>query len=446
MTVRFLVEVIRLAITKLMHMKEAPAVPHRHLANAIKYILDEKNDENKTEHGLYVGGNSGFDSDDVLKTFLDTKELYGKMSGRQGYHFVISFAPGETDANEAYQMTREFTEKYLGDNYDYVFAVHTDKGHVHSHIIFNSVSRTDGYKYRYVKGDWERYIQPVTDEICVEHGLAPLTFDDENMVGMSYAEWNDQKNNKTGWTQIIRADVDHAVMHSDSFEEFVERMNAAGYSIRAGYSKKHDTTYYTFSYTDEDGKQHRRRSYNMPSGYSPAEIAERIKNKSGSRHFENIAYVLATKVYMFAAPDYMKNMKSVKRLYQAVSYYKLPNPYAVPAYKARKDITVIDKLLDQCNYIKDFGIKNMNDVKNKEEQLKEQIGSLKNMQKLNKNLDGNGIDNEHANNHELDKEIKELQKELLMIRRIKKTEEEKTSVTGPMVTHVPEGTYNKKHI
>ena len=127
---RFLVEVIRLAITKLMHMKEAPAVPHRHLANAIKYVLDEKNDENKTEHGLYVGGNSGFDSDDVLKTFLDTKELYGKMYGRQGYHYVISFAPGETNPNEAYQMTREFTEKYLGDNYDYVFAVHTDKGQI----------------------------------------------------------------------------------------------------------------------------------------------------------------------------------------------------------------------------------------------------------------------------------------------------------------------------
>lgn len=31
-----------LAVTKLMHMKEAPTVPHRHLANAVKYILDEK--------------------------------------------------------------------------------------------------------------------------------------------------------------------------------------------------------------------------------------------------------------------------------------------------------------------------------------------------------------------------------------------------------------------
>lgn len=57
-----------LAVTKLMHMKEAPAVPHRHLANAVKYILDEKNNEAKTCDGLYVGGNAGYDSEDIIKT------------------------------------------------------------------------------------------------------------------------------------------------------------------------------------------------------------------------------------------------------------------------------------------------------------------------------------------------------------------------------------------
>ena len=66
-------------------------MPHRHLANAVKYILDEKNNEAKTCDGLYVGGNAGYDSEDIIKTFLDTKELYGKLHGRQGYHFVISF-------------------------------------------------------------------------------------------------------------------------------------------------------------------------------------------------------------------------------------------------------------------------------------------------------------------------------------------------------------------
>lgn len=95
-------------------------MPHRHLANAVKYILDEKNNEAKTCDGLYVGGNAGYDSEDIIKTFLDTKELYGKLHGRQGYHFVISFEPGETNADEAYKITKEFAKKYLGENYDYV--------------------------------------------------------------------------------------------------------------------------------------------------------------------------------------------------------------------------------------------------------------------------------------------------------------------------------------
>ena len=160
-------------------------MPHRHLANAVQYILDEKNNEAKTCDGLYVGGNAGYDSEDIIKTFLNTKELYGKLHGRQGYHFVISFEPGETDADEAYEITKEFAKKYLGENYDYVFATHTDKNHIHSHLIFNSVSRTDGYKYRYENGDWERYIQPVTDEICMEHGLKPLKFEENKKKGLS---------------------------------------------------------------------------------------------------------------------------------------------------------------------------------------------------------------------------------------------------------------------
>ena len=317
-----------MAITKLMHMKEAPAVPYRHLANAVKYILDEKNNEAKTCDGLYVGGNAGYDSEDIIKTFLDTKELYGKLHGRQGYHFVISFEPGETDVDEAYKITKEFAKKYLGENYDYVFATHTDKNHIHSHLIFNSVSRTDGYKYRYENGDWERYIQPVTDEICMEHGLKPLKFEENKKKGLSYAEWNEKKNGRMNWTHVIRADIDLALKHSDTLPEFMEHMKIAGYSVRAGKSKKKNATYFTYTYTDVAGKKHRRRSYNMPSGYSPEDIAKRIKQKSGSRMYEEIAENLEKKEKLASIDEIYKNTGTYRRLYQAVSFYRLPNPYA----------------------------------------------------------------------------------------------------------------------
>ena len=170
-----------MAITKLMHMKESKGNPASHLQNAINYILDVKHGGAKTDFGRWVGGNSGIEADEVFKNFMDTKEFYDKFDGRQGYHFAISFAKGETDAETCFEIMREFCEEFLKDNYDYVYAVHTDKGHMHGHIIFNSVARTTGLKYHYVKGDWEKYIQPITDKICVKHNLDPLSFEEEKV-------------------------------------------------------------------------------------------------------------------------------------------------------------------------------------------------------------------------------------------------------------------------
>lgn len=119
-----------MAITKLMHMKESPDWKPKHLWNAIRYILDP----NKTDNGRLVGGNSGKKPKEVLDNFLETKEAFGKPDGRQGYHFVISFAKGETDEATAYEVIREFCEEYLGDDYDYVFAIHNDTAHKHGHI------------------------------------------------------------------------------------------------------------------------------------------------------------------------------------------------------------------------------------------------------------------------------------------------------------------------
>lgn len=107
-----------MATTILMHMKESPGIPHIHLKNAIDYILDVKHDGAKTDYGTFVGGNSGTDHREILNNFLDTKDLFGKRDGRQGYHFVVSFAPGETDKDTAFSVVKAFCEEYLGDASD----------------------------------------------------------------------------------------------------------------------------------------------------------------------------------------------------------------------------------------------------------------------------------------------------------------------------------------
>ena len=63
-----------------------------------------------------------------------------------------------------------------------------------------------------------------------------------------------RKNGRMNWTHVIRADIDLALKHSDTLPEFMEHMKMAGYSVRAGKSKKKNATYFTYTYTDEAGK------------------------------------------------------------------------------------------------------------------------------------------------------------------------------------------------
>lgn len=364
-----------MAITKLMHMKESRGCPYDHLRNAIDYILDVRHDGEKTKHGLLVGGNSGTDHKEILENFLETKRIFDKKDGRQGYHFVISFAKGETDETTAYEVIREFCEEYLGDNYDYVFAVHNDTDHLHGHIIFNSVSRVDGYKYHYKKGDWEKFIQPITDRICVEHNLSPLTFESER-VGVSYASWAAEKKGKYNWSHIIRADIDFAIQHSRSFEEFQKVMQKMNYTLRFGHSRKRNADYITFTFTSEDGKQHRRRSYNLPTGYSREEIIQRIQTKEGSKSYEEIVQRLEKQTADYLKSGTLKSMRTYTRLYQAVSYYKLPNPFAVPAHRVRKDMLRIDKLLEECRYLKDNQIRSSDGLERRQERLTRKLEQL----------------------------------------------------------------------
>lgn len=149
-----------MAITKLSNIGMPKGGGAAHLKNCISYIMNP----DKTE-GM-VGGNAGTTPQEVYQVMIDTKQEWEKEGGRQGYHFVISFPPGEATKEEAYAVINDFCEEYLGEDYDYVFSIHTDQKHMHGHIVFNSVNRMSGYKYRYEKKDWEKYIQPLTDRIC----------------------------------------------------------------------------------------------------------------------------------------------------------------------------------------------------------------------------------------------------------------------------------------
>ena len=138
-----------MAITKIININEVKERnPARHLEAALEYIQNG----DKTEEKILVGSINCL-PETAYEQMLDTKQIFGKSNKRQGYHIIISFPPDEATPEQAFEVTRRFAEEHLGENYEVVYSVHTDKAHNHGHIVWNSVSFVDGKKYDSPKED-----------------------------------------------------------------------------------------------------------------------------------------------------------------------------------------------------------------------------------------------------------------------------------------------------
>ena len=340
-----------------------------HLKNSLRYILNPE----KTENGYLVGGNAGNDPEEIFRVMMETKKEWGKTDKRQGYHFVISFKPGEVTSDQAFLVLKEFCEEYLGEDYDYVFAIHTDQDHQHGHIIFNSVNRVSGYKYRYEKGDWKKYIQPVTDKICERYGISRLEFDQDRKAGRSYAEHDAEKKGRPTWTKIIQADIDFAVSRSRSWEEFLVQMKQLGYRIKEG----------TPPTIIPPGAKKGRRDITLGEGYRKEDIRKKISQETLRAETVKILSSRLEQSYEKGLEKYLTvtltryQIQRVKLFYWAGHYLEEKNPYAVSDRDIRKHAIHIQRLYEECRYILEHDIKDLDGLKSRMEGLKEREAGLK---------------------------------------------------------------------
>jgi len=196
-----------------------------HLANAISYITDGE----KTQDGALVGSHN-CNVDSALQEMLSVKRKYGKLDKRQGYHFIISFKKQEVRPETAMEITQKFVERYFGDDFQCLYATHDNTQHVHSHILFNSVSWRTGKKYRYEKGDWAREIQPIVNELCKEYGLSIQ--DIEVGTEKEPKKWDKTKQGIFKWNHQINLDVEDSISFANSYENFLKLMELKGYEIK----------------------------------------------------------------------------------------------------------------------------------------------------------------------------------------------------------------------
>lgn len=375
----------------------------RHLQNAINYIF---NPEKYSQR--WMGGNVGSTPIEVFDNMMRLKKIYGKENGRQGYHYVLTFKPGEVDEELACRITQEFCDLFFQEEYQHVFVLHNDRKHMHTHIIFNSIDM-NGKKYHYQEGDWKKKIQPLVNSLCKKYGLSEINLEKEReeqkqqsqekskkqskkttesnkkeqkkSSGFQAESEHSKSKSKNKWREErknlykqIKSDINAAILEAEKFEDFLKIMEQKGYRIRFGNSERHGE-YITFTPQNRRGV----RTYTLGAGYSLKDIKYQIENKEILNYTDDSFQkdIWGEKYKRI----YLHSPENLKRLY-------LKNTYLVRNWKGerlrmypqmqkyRKSLDEIKNMEEECYYISEFHINGLDEIDAKLEYIDYKLRDL----------------------------------------------------------------------
>ena len=200
-----------MATTKLGNTKSA--------SRAINYA--EKRAEEKS--GLNC------DIDYAKSSFKQTRALYGKENGIQAHTVIQSFKPGEVTPEQCNQLGLELAEK-IAPNHQVAIYTHTDKEHVHNHIVINSIDLETGRKYQSNKQQRD-LVKQANDDICREHGLS-VPERDTAKLRYTQAEKSLIEKDQYSWKDDLREKIEHAKEHTSDFKSFSEYLKESGIEFK----------------------------------------------------------------------------------------------------------------------------------------------------------------------------------------------------------------------
>ena len=208
-----------MAITKIHPIKST-------LKKAIDYIADPA----KTDDKLLVSS-FGCAVETADLEFEKTRLLAMQKGNNLAHHLIQAFEPGEVSYAQAHEIGRQLADEILGGKYEYVIATHINKEHCHNHIIFCAVDFAEHKKYISNRKSYAQ-IRRVSDRLCRENGLS-VVVPGKGSKGKSYAEYQAEKVG-TSWKGKLKIAVDTLILQVASFEELLQRLQAAGYEIKPG--------------------------------------------------------------------------------------------------------------------------------------------------------------------------------------------------------------------
>ena len=183
----------------------------------------------------------------VYHEMMNTKMHYGKTDGRMFYHITQSFHPDELITPDlAHEIALRFAKENFGD-YEVLVATHTDKSHIHSHLVVNSVSCQTGYKYHSDNENIER-LRQASDRLCLEYSLSVVEPKAKSNKQMSAREYHSASRGES-WKMQLVVTIEEAMKYARSKEHFIDLMEAEGYEVKWTDERKNIT------YTTPDGRK-----------------------------------------------------------------------------------------------------------------------------------------------------------------------------------------------
>ena len=211
---------------------------HTTVNKSLAYILNP----DKTENLLYTTSLNCLTN--AKDAYLSMKTVFEHFSGEKfnaplpvegkgsvkAIHYIQSFDPQDNVSPElAHRIAKAFVRKTFGDDCQVVIATHTDRQHVHNHLIINTYSLT-GEKFN---DNWNtrKKIREYSDRVCLAFGIQPIVTKKGQGRNLAYNEWENKKRG-TSWKGTIRLEIDRLIGTVKNLDELLSELEALGYTIK----------------------------------------------------------------------------------------------------------------------------------------------------------------------------------------------------------------------
>ena len=264
---------VELAATRLiaLHKNKGKSV-----AACLKSRTDYAQNPDKTNKGELV---SSYECSPLTadEEFMLSKRQYELMTGRRqksdviAYQIRQSFKPGEITAEEANKVGHELAMRFTKGKYAFIVATHTDREHIHNHIIYNSTALDSTRKFRdfLLSG---LAVQRLSDLICLEHQLSVIEIKPyrERQKRTLYPPKESNRDRLCGVIDTVLAEK------PKDYEDFLQGLEQQGYEVKRG------------KYTSVKGARQKRfiRFRTLGAGYSEDEIKAVLEGKAKHQPYQ----------------------------------------------------------------------------------------------------------------------------------------------------------------